>query len=902
MGGTTTSSTSSAPTGVSDSKIILYDSSLQQQYQQEKDSVNLTNLQDSINNAKEPLYESWFADYSPTSCNDFKVLTCPELKDEYKQNYSVISNGHDYERGMVSCSIYPKIDFSNLGSFGLHFDSPLYSKTFFIPVCKNKFDFNHEDNYDNTVAGEQIRQKLNDRLNDIKAIVSTAKQENTGFDKAQLDLADIVDATLTLDSDIIDLETTLISGEFEKQSNYELRATDANIIDEVRISVENIIKFYNGDSTLTSSQRENLKDAILSERDKNFEGLFKSFGIYLEYMILSSSLINSFASFIVLFFLMRNIIISYAGKKLSTKITNTQTRDDWASTAVVGTTMVILFFAAHTQTFHLQNTSNDLATSSQTITIEHKSLRAQTIFSWFNSKINSYTDDMTGATMTMALNKVAADSNIITTRKYDLLSSKKIVLENENNYLKDFDKECQNIYDIAELQRRLNNFKIDQKENVTTANTKTTIFKYDSTFTNFLNERLNDIGILGKSEKFSLRAAENPFPVSEREVFILYSQNFNEVGFSSKLKGLSPYIQATKIPLTSQNFKTFSSCSYNRQKLVDNIKEIERLDLEISNISNDTNWQAKTEMFEQLTKNILTSHENLGYFALPLLWQQIEQAKKFGLNSDDLKDTDILDIARDNIVDSLFSLFLFDGIGYATTLHSLSNSFSIDKIFSTLKPKFLDKLTISEDDEVKGPGLIEYTIVSQSILKFLDMLASKVFFVVVIIVLISIMKEKIVLFISFFFHAKHAFKEGQAQHFDNVINRVAALGIKTAMLPVSIAILFFINAFLDDLVPYLNTLNSFQFDALSNNYDIYSDDNYFIKQYTMFTNQIEAFVSEQANRIIFIIIQLYMIVTIVMRFSEAILEAIDLQTSQAISNSSNTLVDNANTSKDLKAI
>ncbi|MFA6138225.1 MAG: hypothetical protein WC667_09075 [Sulfurimonas sp.] len=722
---------------------------------------------------------NYFQSENKTNCKNIEDLACPPLKAEYAGSYGSVTDYINPLTGEVKCSVFRRGDFQDGFKEGSDAAS-VNTKTFQNKTCVQEFGAsNNKDMSDPTkLMKEEAKQRAHELQNlQLKYEID---YKTNGSDKF-LDLGDWLDVLVTMDAEKINFAQTLEQGEIHLNSGYTVIPND-NLVDGFTNSVKSLMAANN--EALTTQQIESAVYNSKIQNDQSKQLANAGFVMYLDFFVHSNKLINEIINTLLAGFVLWNLLTNWLFKSLTAKMSGYSEGQNHVGRAVFGVLIFIVFYTGSSDMIRLQNNGG-------TSEVEYKSQRIQDTLRALYSFTNDMSDNIAKIAIDSYLRSLTKSSGVANIEVIDSLSSEKIALQREINYLENISNQCESTYNTAAVETSTAAFRNTMLKNsiqdIKGENKKTEvkteqlfgwsgfdafgykdILKFDGIKNNYevtevMKEAVSQIKI-------------NPYPVSEREA--------NEMMRLSKQTPYSSGGGLLKAGVdTNKPFITLSACSFNRQKLITNHARQNEIDAKFKMMNDPLNYNLKVDKLKAVSDIMYRNYADLGYISMIYLPVTAYMLNKNG----DLKDNSKSELEdKETILQTISKqityLALFNGNSIADALNSVMGSTLVTKPFA------LAGAAVVINSMIEVASVLAYVVAGIFAIIYLTITKLYVFFAVLFLVI-------------------WAFGTNQEEKIYGALGRVIATSFKTVLIVISL----FIAIFAMDLINSLEHILLFQF-------------------------------------------------------------------------------------------
>lgn len=440
--------------------------------------------------------------------------SCP-IKPEYEADFYTRVDKFDINSGGISCSVLSKND--------LRAQTVIQSKTIINEQCRKQVE--------NTAYQSKISQQAisnNDALGkSIQNSISINSQPS-----GNLDWADFLDALVTFNPEIIDIQKSMANQNIEFQNGITFDSLKHNENKAQAIDYARSISssFF---SSLGISELNPMAQPVtnITSENKNDKYLSKFLLFFMEMLLVSGSVMSDMLYYLFLAALLWGVIdIALSWKKEGNLFPILRR---------VGFSIAVILF------FFTSSESTNVTVGGQSINMG--SSRAQNGFSSANQEVNSIMDSLVQKTWSAYLKNLSTREGVVSSDTLKNQERELNQLKAKNTELQKINDQCFNDYNMVEMKQYLGKIRTEKQQNQVyanpfpTAEEMTKISQY---------KRENDLLKYGSNPNISLSACHdakqgilsNQVKIDGYEKNI---QNFNNPAFlkdkSTQIVALNDY-------------------------------------------------------------------------------------------------------------------------------------------------------------------------------------------------------------------------------------------------------------------------------------------------------------------------------------------------------------------------
>lgn len=421
----TPSSTTTA-TGVTKQELLQFDSKVPTESTVSAEEQKALQVQKTITKAT----DFFVSNVSFSSCS----ASCP-IKPEYQTDFYAKVDKFDIKA--ITCSVYAKND--------LRAQTVIQSKTIINNQCVKQVE--------NTAYQSKISQQAisnNDALSrSVQNNIAINSQPSTN-----LDLSDFLDALVTFNPEIIDIQKSMANQSIEfngktfdslKHNEDKAQAIDyARSISSSFFSSLGISELNPMSSPVTNISTENLNQKFLS----------KFLLFFMEMLLVSGSVMSELLFYIFLAALLWGVI---------------DIALSWKKEGNIGAIIRrVAFSIAVILVFFTSSESTNVTVGGQNITLD--SSRAQNWFSSANQEVNSIMDSLVQKTWSAYLKNLSTREGVVSSDTVKNQEEEANQLKRKNEQLQKINDQCFNDFNMVELKQYLGKIRTDKQQNQVFAN------------------------------------------------------------------------------------------------------------------------------------------------------------------------------------------------------------------------------------------------------------------------------------------------------------------------------------------------------------------------------------------------------------------------------------------------
>jgi hypothetical protein len=365
------------------------------------------------------------------------VASCP-IKPEYEPDFYAKVDKFDINSGTITCSVLVKADLKG--------QTVIQSKTIINQQCVKQIE--------NTAYQSKISQQAisnNDALGkSIQNSISINSQPS-----GNLDLADFLDALVTFNPEIIDIQKSMANGSMEFTSGITFDSLKHNKNKAQAIDYARSISssFF---SSLGISELNPMSPPVtnISTENQNEKFLSKFLLFFMEMLLVSGSVMSELLFYIFL----ASILWGVIDIALS-----------WKKEGNIGAIIRrVAFSIAVILVFFSSSESTNVTVGGQNITMD--SSRAQNWFSSGNQEINSIMDSLVQKTWSAYLKNLSTREGVVSSDTVKNQEKESNQLKAKNTELQKINDTCFNDYNMVEMKQYLGKIRTEKQQNQVYAN------------------------------------------------------------------------------------------------------------------------------------------------------------------------------------------------------------------------------------------------------------------------------------------------------------------------------------------------------------------------------------------------------------------------------------------------
>jgi hypothetical protein len=736
---------------------------------------------------------NYFKEDKVETCKDLSALKCPELQNQYKNGYQVTTLDIDPNKGQITCAVFQKDKFSDereLKAF-----KALQKKTFTKKECQEELAyFNNEDTSDDT---DNLRSILRSREDEIQNINLKYKFDyKTSGGQKYLDMGDLLDHVITVDSTKINIQKSLNAWELILQNGFTITPNNM-VINSFKGSVETLLRYYNGyeisDNNLISEIENKISINNTSSHISNNQVLmFLDFSVNINSVISQAS---TYAAVLVVFW----SVMTWVFNAATNKIGPAQNNENHWGRGIFGVVVFVLLFSNSSEIYTLQNSNDTTEEVQQRIVV--KTQRLKFAIRYFYSLFNDLQDEASEIAAKSLLTASKANIGLTSLKRLNHLTAERESLKKENEMFRiTYNNICVDTYDIYKLQSLMYQYRksISSDKN-NGALQRDVRWNYDVTnFFGYTSEKEH----YGTKKSLSNSRTDfgdldvNPYPMSEREVYAiaksanidLYTiydpNNVNKRGILYR-----PFFNFTD----EEFFPSLSSCYHNKNKLIENVNRISAINNIIDDLSNENLFNRKLETYKALTDLVYKNQADLGYLSiafLPALHNHLSITQTNNAES----------FSEESMVKELATAIPMLALLNGSELAQLYNNLGHATLSTIPSPKPI-KLIVDKffKKQNSAPGLVSYYLAYKTIKALFNSLLVSFPVNIALYALYSLLLIKLLVYIASAFVAVYLLSQNQEQKITAIFGRFLAFSAKGLAYVICIFLAIFIASLLDSV-------------------------------------------------------------------------------------------------------
>lgn len=496
-----TPSTTTA-TGVTKQELLEFDSKVPTESTVSAEEQKALNIQKTITKAT----DFFVSNVSFSSC----VASCP-IKPEYEPDFYAKVDKFDINLGAITCSVFAKNE--------LRAQTVIQSKTIINQQCIKQVA--------NTAYQSKISQQAisnNDALGkSVQNSISINSQPS-----GNLDLADFLDALVTFNPQIIDIQKSIGSQNisFVDGITFDSLRHNENKSHAIDYAKSISSSFF---SSLGISELNPMSQPVtnISTENQNEKFLSKFLLFFMEMLLVSGSVMSELLFYIFIAALLWGVIDIALSWKKEGNIGAIIRR------VAFSIAVILVFFTA--------SESTNVTVAGQNITLD--SSRAQNWFSSANQEVNSIIDSLVMKTWSAYLKNLSTREGVVSSDTVKNQEKESNQLKAKNIELQKINDQCFNDYNMGEMKQYLTKTRTDKQMNQVYANPFPTAEEM-AKISQFKRE--NDLLKYGSNPNISLSACHDAKQgiLSNQVKIDGYEQNILNFNNPSFLKDKSTQIVA----------------------------------------------------------------------------------------------------------------------------------------------------------------------------------------------------------------------------------------------------------------------------------------------------------------------------------------------------------------------
>lgn len=676
----------------------------------------------------------YFDEKPEKDCSNYEALACPPLNSTFSDDHITMIDWINPSSGEVQCSVYEK----NGGKFGSTWNkiynedeklTPITTQKFTKKICAKEFlEANFNNTSDRFKALLSQVEKDNERISEVKDSLEVFEAGET-----TLDIPDIIEAVITLNSEVIDLDSTILKQELMVQPRYNLNdITNSDLSREI-----------NRQSSVFKSKTEeeitkSIEDGEYSE-NKSFE-LFNH---------LMASFLNILTQLNVYYNLIFLVLISTAAlwnfSSSGLAIKNDQTsKAEFYKNLLIGMGLFVILIRPYEHVINNTETTND---NNKQIVIDF--IQLQNYIRFVITEANEKADELVAVINETTFNIIKHKSGGVDELVVKAYGSELLSQEAQKIHLTNIDKYwCEKYYDTAKLKDTLQKYRKDKLNEKSTASYLTLEKDKDNKY--LFQKEYNLLNI-------------NPYPRSEQEAFnILKDNSINPYDIRGFVK--------TGVSFTPQDkFLSLSGCYKNIKKIQAVNARINSIDKKITYFESPDITNSKIDHLIQLQRIMDDAQHKFGYVSVAFIpaFHALSGKNSKIINEVEKELSTIESISKYTV-----SLMLFNGNAIADSVNSLVGGTLITKPFA-----------------LYGTGVL--------IQELLDMISWMIILIVSIAAFIFLFLEQLKVFYFSPFKMVALFSNKQLEKAHEVVIDIVSLGIRLILIVSMTVIAIFFSQLLD---------------------------------------------------------------------------------------------------------
>lgn len=418
-----TPSTTTA-TGVTKQELLEFDSKVPTESSVSAEEQKALQVQKTITKAT----DFFVSNVSFSSC----VASCP-IKPEYEADFYAKVDKFDINSGAITCSVFAKND--------LRAQTVIQSKTIINEQCRKQVE--------NTAYQSKISQQAisnNDVLGkSVQNSISINSQPS-----GNLDLADFLDALVTFNPEIIDIQKSMANQNIEFQNGITFDSLKHNENKAQAIDYARSISssFF---SSLGISELNPMAQPVtnITSENKNERFLSNFLLFFMEMLLVSGSVMSEILFYIFLAALLWGVI---------------DIGLNWKKEGNIGAIIRrVAFSIAVILVFFTSSESTNVTVGGQNITMD--SSRAQNWFSSGNQEVNSIMDSLSQKAWSAYLKNLSTREGVVSSDTVKNNEKEAHQLKAKNTELQKINDQCFNDYNMVEMKQYLGKIRTEKQQN-----------------------------------------------------------------------------------------------------------------------------------------------------------------------------------------------------------------------------------------------------------------------------------------------------------------------------------------------------------------------------------------------------------------------------------------------------
>lgn len=837
--------------------------------------------------------EKYFHEITFTSCESPSDLVCPPLlSDKQGENLRSRIDFIDLKNGEISCSIYRAIDYGQALSKAS--ETPIHRQKFVNSACVEKYS--GSTNIDESDEVKNLITENEDYIKDLQQQKFKYDEDyKTNGDDVFLDWADVVDGLVTFNSEIFDLEQTLLTRSLKTKNGYTILPNEI-ILEKFEQNLSNLFsRVVSGswannaafvDGVETQARIRNIADAMA---DSNYFML-------LEFFIKANDVFILIMGSIGALFIGYNVVAGWLLPALGNKVMKKDSGENNLHRAVYGIFMLIAFSATNTEVINVEYKDYDGVYKEQ---LEINQTNMQKAGQLLFSSTNWLSDVIAGLGFDASSAALNSSTGLLSGDQIKALASERMILKKEQESLAFIDKDmCAANYDLFALTDILSKYR-----------TKTLNTKEGS-------ENLTTWKFWETDNISSLRA--NPYPKSEREAnaMMYYGYSNNESPYNSvksnHSNGVVKSSSQDKFRSSTYSPLSLSGCYNNKKRMIYNDSRLRAIEEEFNKFDDVEEKENKVEYLRMLNEVERKLYAEWGYPAIVFLPVKHLLADNLGIVGDAMKKQEQLEANSKSgesldgasikvIGENIVLLSIFGGYQIAQVIHTIKSGV-VDVVGNVTGPmsgvakqglSFFSKYMTggAEGQEV---DLIDLGLASILLQASLDTMVITVIVVGGAFAFTLLFIEKLYAFMALMFLIFYTFHKNQEEKVLSAIVKVFAVAFKTVLITICVVLSIFalgivekfeivmLNEFFNSLDMIENKSWEHIFNEKSiDNVNIFSISSLFIKKYVFYS----------VAKVSFAVLKILLMIKIIFTMPSFLYELVYEKAANGMDNVADTMLD-----------
>lgn len=746
--------------------------------------------------------ETWFVNVDFLGCSEPRNYVCPPLKDEFlKSGYRTRINYIDLKNGKISCSVLAPLDANQF--LTTRSEAALYTNVYENKGCVEKYST--ATNLDTSEEVQNLKKENEEFIESLKQqeYKYTVDYKKSGDDEF-LDLADILDAIVTFNPNVFDLENTLLTRDLKTRPGYTTLPNET-IITKFEQQMKSFTDIISGNGFSSDRFFEEV-DKQAKIRDLSNVVANSSFLMLLDYYIKVNDIIVILSQGIAFIFIMYNGLVTWAMPVLTNKMQKKDSGENSPQRGIFGILAVIMLFAGEVERYDIEYESKTEETVRSELVLQQTNI--QTAIQFLASETNYYADMFAEWGIRTALSSLSESTGFLSGNQVEALATERMILTKEKEALARIETDmCYANYDVFLLKNKLAEYR-----------TKT-LSKNDGGEDYQVWHTFETDGVS------SLR--QNPFPKSEREAnaMMRYSDDKKKLNTSaynpawnSIDSGVVKYTEKNKFRTGYYAPLSLSGCYYNNKKMTANEQRLREIEKQFEQFNSPSQKNAKSEYLRVINEIQWGLFAKQGYMAMAYVpvtqmlvenigivgdLQSQQEALEEATDSNEGVVTDMMVGTLQSIAEDVPFLAIMGGYNIAKMVHPIKE-FLVDGVVNGVDTlgNFLGPLgkgvtfALTSFIDVKdaltfGEGENEIDIFDLKIAAFL---IKNIFTTLITVTLVTgsvllftlLVIEKLFAFVSSMFLLIYAFAKNQEERMSSAFAKIIAVFAKTILIVVCI--------------------------------------------------------------------------------------------------------------------